>query len=101
MVLKSDKAKIKNIKEKIPDFTNTTTTATAVAVNAKINEVRFKMPIITKLATTTALTAVENKYLIFVILSKKIDNNTKISETGNKITSDHDHDKYITAKEFN
>ena len=93
MVLKSDKAKIKNIKEKIPDFTNTTTTATAV--NAKINEVRFKMP------TTTALTAVENKYLIFVILSKKIDNNTKISETGNKITSDHDHDKYITAKEFN
>ena len=99
MVLKSDKAKIKNIKEKIPDFTNTTTTATAV--NAKINEVRFKMPIITNLATTTALNAVENKYLIFVILSKKIDNNTKISEIGNKITSDHDHDKYITAKEFN
>ena len=82
MVLKSDTAKIKNIKEKIP-------------------EVRFKMPIITNLATTTALTAVENKYLIFVILSKKIDNNTKISETGNKFTSDHDHDKYITAKEFN
>ena len=70
MLLKKHKAKIKNIEEKIPDFTNTTTTATAV--NAKLNEARNKMPIITNLATTTALTAVENKYLIFVILSKKL-----------------------------
>ena len=70
MLLKKHKAKIKYIEEKIPDFTNTTTTATAV--NAKLNEVRNKMPTITNLATTTALTAVENKYLIFVILSKKL-----------------------------
>ena len=27
--------------------------------------------------------------------------NTKISETENKITTDHDHDKYITTQEFN
>ena len=70
MLLKKHKAKIKNIEEKIPDFANTTTTATAV--NAKLNEVRNKMPIIINLATTTALTAVENKYFIFVILSKKL-----------------------------
>ena len=34
-------------------------------------------------------------------LVKKTDCNTKISEVENKITSDHDHDNYITTKEFN
>ena len=31
---------------------------------------------------------------------KKTDYNTKISKIENKITADHDHDKYITTKEF-
>ena len=34
-------------------------------------------------------------------LVKKTDYNTKISEMENKITTDHDHDKYITTQEFN
>ena len=38
---------------------------------------------------------------MLVIYSKKIDYNTKISEIENKITADHDHDKYITTQEFN
>ena len=38
---------------------------------------------------------------MLVILSKKADYNTKISEIENKITSDHDHDKHITTQEFN
>ena len=38
---------------------------------------------------------------MLVILSKKTDYNTKISEIENKITSDHDHDKDITTQEFN
>ena len=33
-------------------------------------------------------------------LVKKIDYNTKIIEIENKITTDHDHDKYITTQEF-
>ena len=36
----------------------------------------------------------------YLILAKKLDNNTKISETENK-TTDHDHDKSITIQEFN
>ena len=34
-------------------------------------------------------------------LAKKSDYNTKISEIENKITTDQDHDKYSTTKEFN
>ena len=30
-------------------------------------------------------------------LVNKTDYNTQISEMGNKITTDHDHDKYITT----
>ena len=30
-----------------------------------------------------------------------MDYNIKISEIKNKITTDHDHDKYITTQEFN
>ena len=34
-------------------------------------------------------------------MSQKNDYNTKISEIGNKVTTDHDHDKYIPTQEFN
>ena len=39
---------------------------------------------------------------MLVVQSKKKTNyNTKISEIENKIATDHDHDKYIAAQEFN
>ena len=56
---------------------------------------------ITKSATTTAVTAVENKIPNVSNLVNKTDYNTKISEIENKITTDHDHDKYITTQVFN
>ena len=34
-------------------------------------------------------------------LVKKTDHNTKISETKNKTSIDHDHDKYVTTQELN
>ena len=57
---------------------------------------------ITNLATTTtALNVVEKEMPNVSNLVKKTDYNTKISEIENKITTDHDHDKYITTEEFN
>ena len=53
------------------------------------------MPNITNLAIANALTAAEN----VSNLVKKTDYNTKMRETENKITTDHD--KYITTQEFN
>ena len=61
--------------------------------------VKEEIPNITNLATTAALTAVENKIPNVNNLVKKTDYNTKISETENKIATDHD--KYITIQEFN
>ena len=63
--------------------------------------VKEEIPNITNLAATAALTAVENKIPNVNNLVKKTDYNTKISEIENKITTDHDHDKYITTQEFN
>ena len=86
-------------KDKISDITNLATNNT---LDAKINVVKNKIPNITNLATTTtALTAVEIKTPNFSNLVKKTDYNTKIGEAGNKIATDHDHDKYITTQEFN
>ena len=59
-----------------------------------------KIPNITNLATTADLTTVENKIRNVSNLVEKTDYNTKSSEIKNKITTDHDHDKYITAQEF-
>ena len=76
--------------------------ATAAALNSKINEIKGKMTNITNLATATAaLTDVGNKIPNVSNLVKKTDYNTKISEIEHEITADHDHDKYITTKEFN
>ena len=58
----------------------------------------MKYLILLTLATTTALIVVENKITSVSNLVKKTDYNTKISETENKITTDHDHDKYITTQ---
>ena len=67
--------------------------------NAKIKNIKDKIPDITDLAPTTALTAVEKKIHNVSNLVKKTDYNTKISELENKVTTDHDHDKYITTQE--
>ena len=82
-------AKIRNIKDKIPDFTNLATTTTTL--NAKINEVKNKIPNIDNLATTTALTVGKNKIPNDSNLVKETAFNTKIGEMENKITSNRDH----------
>ena len=50
---------------------------------------------------TTALTAVENKIPNVSNLVKKTDYKKKINEIKNEITTNYDHDKYITTQEFN
>ena len=67
---------------------------------AKLTELENKIPDISNLATKTALTAVENKIPSVSSLVKKTDYDTKISELEKKLT-DHDHDKYVAASEFN
>ena len=84
--------------KEIPCITDLATTTTAL--NAKINEVKNKIPNIYNLATSTGLTAVENKIPNVSNLIKKTDYNKKLIEIENKITTDHDHDKHITTKEF-
>ena len=98
-VVKKDvyNANMRNIEDKLPDFTNL---ATITSLNAKINEVKGEIPSINNLATTAALTDVENKIPNISNLVKKSDYNTKINENEKKIT-DHDHnDKYITTPEL-
>ena len=68
--------------------------------NAKITEIEGKIPRISDLATNAALTAVENKIPNVSNLVKKTDYDTKITEIEKKLTH-HNHDKYITALEFN
>ena len=70
-------AKIKKVEDKIPDIINLPTNTTA---NAEINEVKGKLPSITNLTTTTEI---------------------EINEIENKVTTDHNRDKYITIQEFN
>ena len=110
-------AKIKNIEDKMPDITNLdtnttlnakvnevknkiptlTTLATISALNAKINGVKNRILNITNLTTTTDLTTVENKIPNVSNLVKKTDYHSKISEIENRITTDHDRDKYIAT----
>ena len=99
-VVKNDVVKkdVYNAEDKVPDITNLAANASP---NARINEVKNKIPNITNLATTTAFTAVENRIPNVSNLVKKTDYNRKISEIENKITANHDHDKYITTQEFN
>ena len=59
------------------------------------------MPSITNLFTATAITAFEHKIPNVSNLAKETDYTTKTSETVNKVATDQDHDKYITAQKFN
>ena len=67
---------------------------------AKLNELENKIPHVSSLATKTALTAVENKIPSVSNLVKKTDYDTKMTEIEKKLT-DHNHDKYVAASEFN
>ena len=90
-------AKIKNIEGKIPGISNLTNNTAAIF---KINEVKKERPSITNLAITTDLTAGERQIPNVSNLVQKNGYNTKISEIENKVTTDHDHYKYITTQEF-
>ena len=83
--------------KEIPD---TSDVAKKTDLNAKITEIEGKIPSATVLATNSALNAVEDKIPDVSGLVKKTNYDTKISEIENKV-SDHNHDKYITAPEFN
>ena len=90
----TDKSELEN---KIPD---TSGLVKKTNYNTKITELENKIPDISNLATKTALTAVENKIPSVSNLVKKTDYNTKITEIENKVNN-HNHDKYITAPQFN
>ena len=98
-VLKTEYAVDKlEIEKKIPD---TSKLVKKSNYNTKISEIERKIPSINGLGTTSALTAVENKNPnVTNLVKKKTDYDTKITEIEKKIT-DHTHDKYITAAEFN
>ena len=88
-------AKIKNIENKIPDITNLATNTT---LNAKINKFKGKIPSITNLVTNASLNAKINEVRSEIPnITNLATNTTKIYEIENKITSDHDRDKYITT----
>ena len=90
----TDKSEIEN---KIPD---TSGLIKNTDYNAKITEIEDTIPSISGLATNAALTAAKNKTPNINSLVKKTDYDTKITEIEKKLT-DHNHDKYITSREFN
>ena len=67
-------AKIKDIEDKTPSFTNLATNAD---LNPKINEVKDEIPSISYSATTVAFTAVKNKIQDVNTLIKKADYDRK------------------------
>ena len=86
-----------DLEKKIPD---TSGLVKKTFYNAKITEIENKIPSIGDLATNAALTTVENKIPNVSSLIKGTDYHTKSTEIEKKLT-DHDHEKYITALEFN
>ena len=71
------------------------------ALNAKLNKVKKKNLILLTWLLLLLLLLLKMKYLMLVIFQKNKNKATKISKIENKITTDHDHDKYITTQEFN
>ena len=66
----------------------------------KLTESENKIRDVSNLATKIALTTIEIKYPMLVVLLKKQDYNTKITDIENKLKN-HNHDKYIDTLEFN
>ena len=89
--------KISDIEKKIPD---TSGLVKKTDYNAKVTEIESKIPSISGLATISTLTAVENKIPDESNLVKNADYETKTTEVEKNVTN-HNHDKYITASEFN
>ena len=81
------------LEKKIPNVTD-------FVKKAKLTELENKIPDVSSLATKTALTAVENKISSVNSLVKKQTITQKLLKLKKKLT-DHNHDKYITAPEFN
>ena len=87
----------KQLENKIPDSSGL---VKKTDYNAKITEIEGKIPSISGLATNAALTTVENKIPNINSLVRKTEYDLKITEL-EKTLNDHNHDKYITAPEFN
>ena len=81
------------LEKKIPDMTD-------FVKKAKLTKLENKISDVSSLATKAALTAVENKIPSVSNLVKKTNYNTKVAEIENKLNN-HNHDKYITNREFN
>ena len=81
------------LEKKIPEVTD-------FVKKTKFTELEDKIPDVSSLVTKTALSAVENKIPSVGILVKKTDYDTKICKLEKKLTG-HNHDKYISAPEFN
>ena len=81
------------LEKKIPNVTD-------FVKKTKLTELENKIPDVSNLAIKTALTPVENKIPSVSNLLKKADYNTKIRELEKKLTN-HDHDTYFAASEFN
>ena len=75
-------AKIKIVKDKIPDITKI---VTETALNVKISEFKGEIRLITNLATKAALNVFENEIPSVSNLVKKTDCKTKINEIEKKI----------------
>ena len=84
-------AKIKVIKDKIPNITNLATNA---SLNAKINEVKNEIPSITNLATTDPPTAVENKIPNISDIVKKAGYDAEIKNIKDKYFTTFDYNKF-------
>ena len=90
----TDKLELEN---KIPD---TSGLVKKTDYDAKIADIEGKIPDISNLATKSALNTVGNKIPNVSKLVKKTDYDTRVTEIENKLNN-HNHDKYITAPEFN
>ena len=86
-----------DLEKKIPD---TNSLVKKTDLNANITNIESKIPNITNPAADSALTAVKNKIPNVSTLVKKADYNAKVLDIENNFT-DHNHDEYITASEFN
>ena len=89
--------KTSKIDKKIPDVSGL---VKKTNFNDKVTEIEGKIPSISGLATNSALATVGNKIPNASSLVKKTGYNTKISDIEKKVI-DHNHDKYITAPQFN
>ena len=87
-----------------PDLENKTPDTSGLVkktdYDSKISKTESKIPDVSNLVTKTLLTSIENEIPDASNLVKKTHYNTNVTEIENKLNN-YDHDKYITAPEFN